>query len=102
MDLASLQEGGPPSSGDSLVQSFVSALTDLRPFCREGPEKLASEIYNAQQDLQKNARPATLLRVAQSLVTLITGIHASGHRSTDCASSLAVYLIAAEAPGGQP
>jgi hypothetical protein len=80
----------------------MTALTDLRPFCREDPEKLAGEIYGAQQDLQKNNRPATLLRVAQSLDTLITGTHASAPRSTDCASTLAIYLIAAEAPGGQP
>ena len=101
-ELAGVQEGTTPSSGDPLVQQFMTALTDLHQYCREGPERLANEIYNAQQDLQKNARPATLLRVAQSLDTLVTGTHASGPRSTDCASSLAIYLIAAEGPGGTP
>jgi hypothetical protein len=100
--LATIQEGGTPDASDPLVQQFVSALNDLQPFCSQGPSRLAPEIFNAQQDLEKNNRPATLLRVAQSLDTLVTGVHASTPRTTDCASSLAVYLLAAEAPGGQP
>lgn len=100
--LATIQEGGTPDASDPLVQQFISALNDLQPFCSQGPGQLAPEIYNAQQDLEKNNRPATLLRVAQSLDTLVTGTHASTPRTTDCASSLAVYLVAAEAPGGAP
>jgi hypothetical protein len=76
-NLAAIQEGGTPSAGDPLVAQFESALSDLRPFCSAGPETLARYIDNAQQDFQKNNRPATLLRVAQSLDTLVTGTHAS-------------------------
>ena len=99
-DLTSLQEGGPPSSGDPLVQSFATALSDLESGCSENPEKLANEIYAAQQDLQKNNRSASLLHIAQALDTAAAPLRSNG--PTDCAQILAVYLVDAEKPGGIP
>jgi len=93
-DLASLEPGDDPSA-------FQTVLTDLRPVCREDPEKVASEIWASWQDLKKNNRPTSLLHVAQALDTVGSGLTPNA-RPTNCASLLAAYLVTAEAPGGQP
>jgi hypothetical protein len=93
-ELASLEPGDDPSQ-------FQSVLVDLKPACREGPEKLASEIWASWQDLRKNNRPTTLLHVAQALDTVGSGLTPNAE-PTNCASLLAAYPVTAEAPGGQP
>jgi hypothetical protein len=81
--------------------AFESALNDLKPVCRENPDKLAAEIWASWQDLKKNNRPTSLLHVAQALDTVGSGLTPNAE-PTNCASLLAAYLVTAEAPGGQP
>jgi hypothetical protein len=58
-DLTSFEPADDPSQ-------LQSVLTDLKSVCREGLEKVASEIWASWQDLKQNNRPTTLLHVAQA------------------------------------
>jgi hypothetical protein len=99
--LAQLQEGGPPSPDDPLVGQFTTVLNDVQPICTETPEHVANEIYNSQQDLEKNGKTASLLHIAQAFDKAAQA-YPSSDRPQECAQFLAAYLVLAEQPGGQP
>lgn len=98
--LATIQESGPPPH--SLVASFQTALTHLKPVCRENGKRTAAEIDATNTLLEKaGVAWASELRVARGLEHAGSVLPGNA-RPTSCAALLAAYATFAEQPGATP
>jgi hypothetical protein len=90
--LAVIQSGRPSSNGDSLVQSFQSALDDLTPKCRNSEGQLAGDVVAMHDDLKSH-------NVSESYLSILQHVDGSVPvtvHNFNCSQAFALYATLRE------